>query len=112
MLFWSCLQDYAPVDRANVIVTALFRDSGGAAIVCHPSAVNTPAAPAAAPIMAPKPSEQQPAAAVPRQAAAAPLFEVLDGMSYVVPETNHLVHYREHDDATIHLFIHKDLPGR
>ena len=41
--------DYTPVDRANVIASCLFRDSGGACIVAHPAA----AAKAAPPLMLP-----------------------------------------------------------
>jgi predicted naringenin-chalcone synthase len=40
-----------------------------------------------------------------------PLYEVLDGRSYIIPDSGHMVDYYELDDATIKLFISKDLPG-
>jgi len=78
----------SPVDKSNVIVSSLFRDSGATAVVSSAAL-----------------------AAVPASASKQPLYEILDHRSHLIPDTFDLVNYHERDDAVIHLYIAKELPG-
>jgi alkylresorcinol/alkylpyrone synthase len=78
----------SPIDKSNVIVSSLFRDSGASAIVTS--------------------AEQ--GQSVPGSPSDKPLYEILDHKSYMVPNTFDLVKYAERDDAVIHLYIAKELP--
>jgi len=76
------------VDKSNVIVSSLFRDSGASAVVSSAALGSVPASP----------SKQ-------------PLYEIVEHRSHMIPESFDLVKYQERDDAVIHLYISKDLPG-
>jgi len=78
----------APVDKSNVIASSLFRDSGASAIVSSAALTTVPASP----------SKQ-------------PLYEIIEHRSHMIPDTFDLVKYAERDDAVIHLYIAKELPG-
>jgi alkylresorcinol/alkylpyrone synthase len=81
-------EDFSPIDKSNVIVSSLFRDSGASAIV-------TAAA----------------SSSVPASVDGKPLYEILEHRSMLVPDSFDLVKYQERDDAVIHLYIDKELPG-
>jgi len=76
------------VDKSNVIVSSLFRDSGASAIISSAALATVPAS-------------------VSKQ----PLYEIIEHRSYMIPDTFDLVKYQERDDAVIHLYIAKELPG-
>jgi len=76
------------IDKSNVIVSSLFRDSGASAVISSAALATVPASP----------SKQ-------------PLYEILDHRSHLIPDTFDLVNYHERDDAVIHLYIAKELPG-
>jgi len=76
------------VDKSNVIVSALFRDSGASAIISSAQLHDVPAS-----------------------KSRLPLYEILDHKSHLIPDTFNLVKYGERDDAVIHLYIDKELPG-
>jgi predicted naringenin-chalcone synthase len=78
-----------PIDKSNVIVSSLFRDSGASAIVTSAALGKV----------------YKPGGAI-----APPLYEVLEHRSAILPDTFDRVKYREHDDAVIHLYIAKELP--
>ena len=110
----------APVDRANVIASCLFRDSGGAAIVAVPQPQQQRAAPQAAPAL---PSSWRrharlARAVVPAEAgqgsgqALPPQYDIVDSRSLLVPGSEQLVQYAEREGESIHLFIAKELPER
>jgi len=75
------------VDKSNVIVSSLFRDSGAAAIVTSAEKA----------IRADAPTKR-------------PLYEILEHRSMLVPDSFNLVAYKERNDAVIHLYIAKELP--
>lgn len=77
-------EDNTPVSRPDAVVAALFRDSGGAAIVSSPD---------------------------PCYNGAKPVYEILEGCSYLIPETSHMVQIMDGNNGTITLFNHKDLPS-
>jgi len=87
-------EPFSPVDRANVIASALFRDSAGAAIVS--SNRTLPSLPATMSLPEPRLRSHQ--------------YEVVGHVSMLIPETEQLVKYREYDDSVIHLFIDRVLP--
>ena len=108
----------APVDRANVIASCLFRDSGGAAIVAMPQQQQAP--PQAVPAL---PSSWRRHARLARTVAPSgaelasgqaqpPQYDVVDSRSLLVPGSEHLVQYGEREGESIHLFIAKELPER
>jgi len=76
------------VDKSNVIVSSLFRDSGASAVI------------SAAPV-----------ASVPASPSKLPLYEIIEHRSHLIPDSFDLVKYGERDDAVIHLYIAKELPG-
>jgi len=76
------------IDKSNVIVSSLFRDSGASVVVA--SAAN---------------------ATVPASVSKQPLYEILDHKSHLIPDSFDLVNYHERDDAVIHLYIAKELPA-
>lgn len=79
--------------KANVIASALFRDSGAAAIIQHEATAKRAATEA---------SKQS----------TAPLYEILDHRSTLVPNSFDLVEYKEKDNAVIYLYISPDLPKK
>lgn len=81
-------EDFSPIDKSNVIVSSLFRDSGASAIVTS-AALGT----------APSTGDKK------------PLYEILEHRSMLVPDSFDLVKYAERDDAVIHLYIDKELPA-
>lgn len=81
-------EDLSPIDKSNVIVSSLFRDSGASAIVTSAALATTPAS-----------------------ADKKPLYEILEHRSMLVPDSFDLVKYAERDDAVIHLYIDKELPA-
>jgi alkylresorcinol/alkylpyrone synthase len=80
------------IDKANVIVSALFRDSGAAAIVGSTAWANK--------------SNIPPALA----ATGGPLYEIISHRSLLLPDTFKLVRYHEKNDSVIYLYIDKELP--
>jgi predicted naringenin-chalcone synthase len=80
----------APIDKADVIVSSLFRDSGGAAIVS-----SVPPAPK---IVQDGKSDFGG-------------LEIVSKMSAILPDSFDLVKYREMDEAVISLKIDKTLPA-
>ena len=108
----------APVDRANVIASCLFRDSGGAAIVAVPQQQQQQAPPQAAPAL---PSSWRRHARLARSVAPArpgsgqalpPQYDIIESRSLLVPGSEQLVQYGEREGESIHLFIAKELPER
>eukprot|EP01116_Phalansterium_solitarium_P018371 TRINITY_DN4842_c0_g1_i1.p1 TRINITY_DN4842_c0_g1~~TRINITY_DN4842_c0_g1_i1.p1 ORF type:complete len:383 (+),score=76.68 TRINITY_DN4842_c0_g1_i1:203-1351(+) len=83
-------EDFSPIDRSNVIVSALFRDAGTAAIV------------SARP---PQGDIERPLAV-----AALPEYYIVDHLSSLLPETEHLALYQEKDNSELHLFLDRLLP--
>lgn len=86
------LSAYKPgekVDRSNVIVSSLFRDSGASVVVSSGSLGQV----------------------VPGSPSKLPLYEIIDHKSHMIPDSFNLVKYQELDDAVIHLYIAKELPG-
>jgi len=77
-----------PVDKSNVIVSSLFRDSGASAVVSSGTLGQV----------------------VPGSPSGKPLYEIMDHRSMLIPNTFDLVKYAERDDAVIHLYIAKELP--
>lgn len=75
-----------PIDKSNVIVSSLFRDSGAAAVVTS-------------------------AAKAEMAGGKQPLYEVIEHRSMLLPDSFDLVKYAERDDAVIHLYIDKELPA-
>ena len=132
----------APVDRANVIASCLFRDSGGAAIVAAPQpqallqrqpswrrrARLGQQLPAAAlqqraerspqqllPAAQPPQGEQQaPAELLPHaeRPQPPPQYDIIDTRALLVPDSEPLVQYQEREGESIHLYIDKELPAR
>jgi len=89
------LSAYEPGTRSfksDVIASSLFRDSGAAAIIQHEAIATRKATPA--------------------NKAGAPLYEILDHRSALIPGTFDLVKYHEKDDAVIFLDIAKELPEK
>lgn len=78
----------APIDKSNVIVSSLFRDSGASAVI----------------------ASTENSKVVPGSPSGKPLYEILEHKSYMIPNTFELVKYAERDDAVIHLYIAKELP--
>jgi len=78
------------IDKSNVIVSSLFRDSGASAIVTAAAAAEKPKA-----------------SGLP---ASKPLYEIVEHRAALLPETFDRVKYQELDDAVIHLYIAKELP--
>jgi predicted naringenin-chalcone synthase len=76
------------IDKSNVIVSSLFRDSGCSAVISSAALATVPAS-------------------VSKQ----PLYEIIEHRSHMIPDTFDLVKYQELDDAVIHLYIAKELPG-
>jgi len=79
------------IDKSNVIVSSLFRDSGASAIITSQHAAELPKMSGAPPTK--------------------PLYEIVEHRSALLPETFDRVKYEERDDAVIHLYIAKELPG-
>jgi len=79
------------IDKSNVIVSSLFRDSGASAIITSQHAAELPK-------MSGAPASK-------------PLYEIVEHRSALLPETFDRVKYEERDDAVIHLYIAKELPG-
>jgi len=79
------------VDKSNVIVSSLFRDSGASAIITSSHAATLPKASGAP--------------------ASKPLYEIIEHRAALLPDTFDRVKYQELDDAVIHLYIAKELPG-
>lgn len=77
------------LDKSNVIVSSLFRDSGAACIVSS-AALGT----------------------VPATTDHKPLYEIVEHRSMLVPGSFDLVKYHEKDDAVIYLYIAKELPDK
>ena len=132
----------APVDRANVIASCLFRDSGGAAIVAAPQpqaplqrqpswrrrARPVQPLPAAAlpqraergpqpPVPAAQPpqgEQQAPAESLPHaeRPQPPPQYDIIDTRALLVPDSEPLVQYQEREGESIHLYIDKELPAR
>lgn len=73
--------DNQPIDKSNVIVGALFRDSCGAAIISGKSYNDR-----------------------------TPLYEIINTQCYTIPDTFDSVKYTEKNDGYVHLNISKDLP--
>jgi alkylresorcinol/alkylpyrone synthase len=78
----------SPIDKSNVIVSSLFRDSGASAVIASTEQSKT----------------------VKGSKFGKPLYEILEHKSYMIPDTFNLVKYVERDDAVIHLYIAKELP--
>jgi predicted naringenin-chalcone synthase len=78
-------EDFSPIDRSNVIISALFRDAGTAAIITS----------------APSPTQMTPSL---------PEYEIVDHVSCLLPNTRHLALYQEFDDSELHLFLDRKLP--
>jgi predicted naringenin-chalcone synthase len=83
-----------PIDKSNVIVSSLFRDSGASAIVSS----------------AAQGKVYKPAIGATPASIAPPLYEVVEHRSALLPGTFDRVKYTERDDAVIHLYIAKELP--
>lgn len=79
--------------KSDVIASSLFRDSGAAAIIQHEA------------IATRKPTALS-------QGSSAPLYEILDHRSALIPGTFDLVKYHEKDGAVIFLDIAKELPEK
>jgi len=79
--------------KSDVIASSLFRDSGAAAIIQHEA------------IATRKPSHLS-------KGSSAPLYEILDHRSALIPGTFDLVKYHEKDGAVIFLDIAKELPEK
>ncbi|KAJ3148137.1 hypothetical protein HK101_002179 [Irineochytrium annulatum] len=88
------------IDRSNVIVSALFRDSGAACVISRGTFQN------ATPRITQTPHL---ATGIPT-AITEPSWEVLNHESFLVPDSEHLVQMAERDDAVVHLYIAKELP--
>jgi alkylresorcinol/alkylpyrone synthase len=88
-------EDFSPIDKSNVIVSSLFRDSGASAIVTAAPSLFSPTSNKVSPT---KPSSL-------------PLYDILEHRSMLIPDSIHLARYAEHDDAVIHLFLDKQLPN-
>jgi len=74
------------IDKSNVIVSSLFRDSGASAVISSATLATAPTS-------------------------KAPLYEIIQHRSHMIPGSFDLVKYQERDDAVIHLYIAKELPG-
>lgn len=90
------LSAYEPGTRSfksDVIASSLFRDSGAAAIITSEA------------LGVRKPTEAS-------KGSSAPLYEILDHRSALIPGSFDLVKYHEKDDAVIFLDIAKELPEK